>query len=111
MNQCVPTSKTVITETLMMSKVANKAVPFFTKPNIEESKRQAVTKSAAWKNTQVTFTRKNVNNAFKKSREDLVLINAGAKEAVTVLILLSEVVNTDGCNSIGKLLLGLFRSC
>src|SRR5215217_8367506 len=81
-SQCVEIRRTVMTETLIISKVDSKAAPFFTKPNIEARMRQAVSKSAALKNTQVTFTRKNVKRAAKKRWTDFLLRKAGAKEAL-----------------------------
>ena len=82
-NQWVPTSNTVTTATLMISSVGRSAVPFLAKPNMEPKMRQAVVKSAARKNTHVTFTRKKVNRAPKKRCVVLLRKNAGAKEAVT----------------------------
>ena len=62
--QCVPTSATVMTDTLIMSSVGNKAAPLFTRPNMDDSNLHAVEKSAERKNTQAIVTKKNTNNIF-----------------------------------------------
>ena len=79
MNQCVATISAITTETFIILRVGNIAAPE-DKPNMEDNNLQAVVKSAERKNTQVTFTRKNVSNARKKFCEAFVRKNAGAKE-------------------------------
>ena len=50
-----------MTETLIMANVVSNAALSFPDPNMEPSIFHAVEKSAALKNTQVTFTKKNVH--------------------------------------------------
>ena len=78
-NQCVATIRITTTETLIILRVGNTAAPV-DRPNMEDNNLHAVVKSAERKNTQVTFTRKNVSSARKKFCEAFVRKNAGAKE-------------------------------
>lgn len=77
-NQWQATKQIVINDTLITASHDNNAAPFVTLPNIELSKRQAVLKSVARKNTHVTFTRKKVSNANMKLEEVIFLKKRGA---------------------------------
>src|SRR3982751_2382403 len=60
----------MITDILIMANVDNNAAPPSTWLNIDVSMVHAVVKSGERKNTQVTFTRKNVSNASINFEED-----------------------------------------
>src|SRR4051812_3054711 len=65
----------------IISIVANTGMLLSACLNMEVSMRHAVVKSAARKNTHVTFTRKNVNSASKKLRIFLLTEMRGRKDA------------------------------
>ena len=64
--------------------VGSIGAPLAARVNIEVSNLQAVAKSGERKNTQVTFTKKNVSSARKKFWAALVRKNAGANDAEAV---------------------------
>jgi len=66
-----------------------------TRVNIEVSNRHAVVKLGERKNTQVTFTKKNVSRAIKKFCVVLVLKKAGTNDAEVV----TGIGSTAGTNS------------
>ncbi|MGZ5189866.1 MAG: hypothetical protein ACXWCZ_02540 [Flavisolibacter sp.] len=68
----------VISEILITASVLNSGAAFSDPPNIEPSNLHAVGKSAALKNTHVTFTRKKVKSANVKLEEVTVFQNLGA---------------------------------
>src|SRR5688572_3595896 len=79
MIQWQATRPIVINEILITAIVPNKAVAPSELPNIDPSNLQAVGKSGDLKNTQVTFTRKNVKSASVKLDEVTVFKNLGAE--------------------------------
>src|SRR4030095_655433 len=83
-NHCVATMRTTTTETLIISMVGSIGAPLVARVNIDVSNLQAVAKSGERKNTQVTFTKKNVRRARKKFWAAFVLKNTGAKDAEAV---------------------------
>src|SRR5688572_26970652 len=86
MNQCVANTRTVTTATLIISIVANKGAPLFCIPNMDVNILHAESKSGQRKNTQVIFTRKNVNSAPMKSCTCLFFKQAGITDAVAVAV-------------------------
>ena len=85
--QCVPTSATVITDTLIMSSVGNNAAPLLILPNMDDSSRHAVAKSAERKNTQAIVTKKNTNNICTNRLVPSDEIKEGTIEALVTCLL------------------------
>ena len=69
-----------------MLRVGRRAAPLFTCENMEVNIRHADVKSGERKNTHVTFTKKNVNNASKKFDDCTFFKKRGAIKPCTTMV-------------------------